>query len=255
MQGVLLTIPISADAAAKGGTNEGKLKNIQFGTKDGRTLYLKEVSFSITVNTQGGDIPSGDRLIVEDISASQGATLNLDIQFEFETDNFTGYQFDLVLPDGLNVVLDEEGVYYKSHNVSASHLSSCDRFVCLSTSSMVFKKKNGILLTIPLSVDTAVKNGALEGKLKSIQLGTQNGSTIYFEDVPFSIVIGENSPVGDINYDGLITIADVMALVNIILGKDDVEPYVYNHKAADVNGDGSITIADVTALVNIILGK
>lgn len=264
MQGVLLTIPISADATADGGTYEGTLKKIQFGTKDGQTIYLDDVPFSIKVNSQGGETPSGDRLIVEGVSASQGATVNLDIQFEFETDNFTGYQFDLVLPSGVDAVIDEEGaptfelgegVYYKSHIVSASHLSSCDRFVCLSTSSMVFKKKNGILLTIPLSVDAAVKNGALQGKLKSIQFGTQNGSTIYFEDVPFTIMVGDESPVGDINYDGLISIADVTALVNIILGKDNEEPYVYNHKAADVNGDKAISISDVTALVNIILGK
>ena len=60
---------------------------------------------------------------------------------------------------------------------------------------------------------------------------------------------------GDVNGDGNVTIADVTALVNIILGKDDTEPYQYDHAAADVNGDGSVTIADVTALVNIILGK
>lgn len=36
-------------------------------------------------------------------------------------------------------------------------------------------------------------------------------------------------------------------------GKDTAN--TYNHLAADVNRDGSITIADVTALVNIILGK
>ena len=59
--------------------------------------------------------------------------------------------------------------------------------------------------------------------------------------------------VGDTNGDGSITIADVTALVNIILGKDTAG--TYNHAAADVNLDGSITIADVTALVNIILGK
>ena len=61
--------------------------------------------------------------------------------------------------------------------------------------------------------------------------------------------------LGDVNRDGSITIADVTALVNVILGKDNAEPYVYNHRVADVNGDGSTTIADVTALVNIILGK
>lgn len=60
---------------------------------------------------------------------------------------------------------------------------------------------------------------------------------------------------GDVNRDGSITIADVTALVNVLLGKDDAEPYAYDHEAADANADGSITIADVTALVNILLAK
>jgi hypothetical protein len=57
--------------------------------------------------------------------------------------------------------------------------------------------------------------------------------------------------VGDVNKDGSITIADVTALVNIILGKTTD----YDEWLADVNGDKSVTIADVTALVNMILGK
>ena len=68
-------------------------------------------------------------------------------------------------------------------------------------------------------------------------------------------VLKSGGLIGDVNRDGSITIADVTALVNIILGKDDAEPYQYDHLAADVNQDGSITIADVTALVNVILGK
>ena len=55
---------------------------------------------------------------------------------------------------------------------------------------------------------------------------------------------------GDVNLDGSVTIADVTALVNIILGKASE-----SHGVADINDDGSVTIADVTALVNIILGK
>ena len=54
---------------------------------------------------------------------------------------------------------------------------------------------------------------------------------------------------GDVNGDKQVTIADVTALVNIILGKED------ENVVADVNDDGAVTIADVTALVNIILGK
>lgn len=55
--------------------------------------------------------------------------------------------------------------------------------------------------------------------------------------------------------DGQIGIADVTALVNILLGKDDAVPHEYDHAAADVNNDGSTSIADVTELVNMILGK
>lgn len=63
--------------------------------------------------------------------------------------------------------------------------------------------------------------------------------------------------VGDVNRDGTITISDVTALVNIILGKAtySADAGKYDFEAADVNTDKTITIADVTALVNIILGK
>ena len=67
-----------------------------------------------------------------------------------------------------------------------------------------------------------------------------------------ALIIAGQLLKGDVNGDGTITIADVTALVNIILGKGNTE---YKQAIADVNGDGSITIADVTALVNIILGK
>jgi hypothetical protein len=147
-----------------------------------------------------------------------------------------------------------EGVYYKSHNVSASHLASCDRFVCLSTSSQIFKKMNGVLLTIPVSVASSC-SGVLQGVLKNIQFGTRDGKTYYLENASFEITIGGDLLIGDVNRDGQITIADVTALVDIILGKDDVEPYRYDHLAADVDRNGTITISDVPSLVNIILGQ
>jgi hypothetical protein len=57
--------------------------------------------------------------------------------------------------------------------------------------------------------------------------------------------------VGDVNADGSVSVADVTALVNIVLGKTRE----YNEKMADVNGDGNVSVADVTALVNLVLGK
>ena len=54
---------------------------------------------------------------------------------------------------------------------------------------------------------------------------------------------------GDVNGDKQVTVADVTALVNVILGK------ATRNDACDVNGDTFVTKADVTALVYIILGK
>ena len=60
---------------------------------------------------------------------------------------------------------------------------------------------------------------------------------------------------GDMNSDGKVTVSDLMVVVDIFLGKDNIEPYKYNHTRADMNGDNTITIADVIEMVNIILGK
>ena len=59
---------------------------------------------------------------------------------------------------------------------------------------------------------------------------------------------------GDINDDGQRSIADITALVNRLLGKQEQSSKLFI-PSADVNGDNSTTISDVTELVNILLGK
>jgi len=56
---------------------------------------------------------------------------------------------------------------------------------------------------------------------------------------------------GDVNADGEVNIADVNALISIILGNSTAEDYV---GVSDVNGDAEINIADVNAVIAIILG-
>ena len=63
----------------------------------------------------------------------------------------------------------------------------------------------------------------------------------------------EGSVEGDVNRDGSISIADVTAIINIILGKDNLEPFQYDHEAADVNHDNIIGDDDITALISILL--
>lgn len=66
-----------------------------------------------------------------------------------------------------------------------------------------------------------------------------------------ALAIRRSAQSADINNDGSTTVADLTALMNILLNQAGD----YNETAADVNGDEAITSADVLALVKIILGK
>ena len=54
---------------------------------------------------------------------------------------------------------------------------------------------------------------------------------------------------GDVNGDGSVTISDVTALIDLLLGGGTI-----NNPAADCNGDSNVTISDVTALIDYLLG-
>ena len=60
-----------------------------------------------------------------------------------------------------------------------------------------------------------------------------------------------NPSLGDVNGDKAITIADVMMIVNNIMGKANDNFLIEN---ADLNGDRQISVADVMALVSIVIG-
>ena len=70
----------------------------------------------------------------------------------------------------------------------------------------------------------------------------------------FTTICEEGSPLqGDINGDGEVSVADVTALITILL-----DPSMASERArqsADVNNDGEISIADVTALITLVLAE
>jgi len=69
---------------------------------------------------------------------------------------------------------------------------------------------------------------------------------ITFDATP---VVEPSFEIGDVNHDNNVSIADVTALIDILLSNDAEAP-----AEADVNGDTNVTIADVTALIDKLLG-
>ena len=68
------------------------------------------------------------------------------------------------------------------------------------------------------------------------------------EDAGWSPYAGMLYEIGDVNGDGHVTIADVSALIDLLLAGTTT-----GNDAADVNGDGHVTIADVSALIDLLL--
>ena len=56
---------------------------------------------------------------------------------------------------------------------------------------------------------------------------------------------------GDLNFDGIINVIDIVTMVNVIVSDGDLSPNVL--LVADFNGDGIINVIDVVSLVNNII--
>lgn len=98
----------------------------------------------------------------------------------------------------------------------------------------------------------------LTGIEEDAQYDVKGFLTVYKQEleiypVEISKVGGEDPGVpGDVTGDGEVDIADVNAIINIMLQKNPASDYPGN---ADVTGDGGVDIADVNAVINIMLGK
>ncbi|MBQ1737819.1 MAG: dockerin type I repeat-containing protein, partial [Muribaculaceae bacterium] len=77
----------------------------------------------------------------------------------------------------------------------------------------------------------------------------------FFNDpVPFTVGNWVTPPdpqflLGDVDGDGKVSITDVTALIDLLLGDGT---YV---EAGDMNGDGALTITDVTDLIDLLLAQ
>ena len=82
-------------------------------------------------------------------------------------------------------------------------------------------------------------NAATTGEQYSLKIP---GMELVYANMP------QNVPLtGDVNGDGEIGIADINAVIDLILSSGFL-------LAADVNGDGEVNIADINAIIDLILG-
>ena len=178
-------------------------------------------------------------------------------------EQITAFQFDIVLPRALTIngISDNYGSYMidvaYTNRARVSHIIDAEyqndgsiRVIGYSSQNDAFRYYDGELLNIGVAVQDWVSNGDYYVTLKNIRLINTEGKE--FKPYDTSFVITVSGLKGDANNDGQVTMSDVVAIVNYVLGQANANFNFYN---ADVNGNGDVTMADVVGVVNIVMGK
>ena len=197
----------------------------------------------------------GNVMFCENFGAVPGATITLPIQLT-NADAIQGFEFKLVLPEGVSVETNGEGKLMATLTdrastqglEGASQGNNTYQFVFTSTNRLL--GTSGAVVNIPLVVAEGMAVGLYDVVVKDVELvkyGTS--SQIHHGDRTATLTIKEMT-LGDVNGDGRVSVADAISIINYVLGRT---PVSFITKAADVNGDGEISLADAVATVDIIL--
>ena len=208
---------------------------------------------------------ASDVLRVLDLQITSGESVTLNIELNNTTTNLMGFQCDINLPEGLSLELKANGrpaatlgerFATTEHSIASSCLANGDyRFIATSMDGEAILGTTGTLFSVILKADASlVSSTKLTGTIKNIEFNTQDNQKLIFDNTTFVVIVETPFILGDANGDGVVSIADAVAVVNYILTNGNPTGE-FIEGAADVDGIEGITIADAIAIVNIILGE
>lgn len=216
-----------------------------------------------------------DNFIVADFSIAQGETKTVSVELNNPENEYIAFEFDMTLPEGLTILEDEDGYLLTelnsnrgtaNHELMASRMADGSyHFVCYSFPNTKLRGTSGEILTMTVcAAEDATPATGLEGKMLNQKLSDPQKNPVTFDDFTFQIDITEPASeegccphgckMGDLNFDGSLTVTDVVLLVNEILGGGEHIGCPKGCLLGDMNGDGTVTVTDVVVLVNLILG-
>ncbi len=173
-----------------------------------------------------------------------------------------GFEFDLYLPDGITVAVDNDGfpeVYLSSERTNERKTNSFDaafqedgslRVLAASTNGSTISGTDGEIVTVKVNVDGNLPEGDYTLLLKNISLSEGSNAVSHRTDQVKGKLTIVNGLLGDANRDTYVDVADFTATAHHILGNT---PESFNAKAANANEDDIIDVGDLTAIAHLIL--
>ena len=166
---------------------------------------MKKILFSIMalLAIAGTSRAQTNAFSVADIELPKNYEATLTVNFQFDAaDTYTGYSFNLQLPEELEFVMAEgTDVAYTqgschdaSHSVTANLSEGLVKVAGLSLSSKPLKGTSGVLLTFTIKPKAAVTVGQkFTGTIKDILLVPVEGAKQNLAESNFTVTIGEDA--------------------------------------------------------------
>ncbi len=235
----------SSNTAIATVTEGGVLSAVGFGTTTITCTAHNGVSAQCEVTVSNG-------LMAANVLGCQSSGVTLPILMS-NTKNIAGFQFELVLPEGVTVREYRTSERTASHSITMKELSTgAIRFVVASMTNKLVSGTEGAVAYIVLDIgkNTAVGDHTIQ--LTHVQLTEKNDTELITIDAPdqLSTLTVTEATLGDVNNDGRINVTDVIAIIAHIL---EDTPSWFVEAAADLNGDGLVNVTDAVAAIQMAL--
>ena len=239
-------------------------------TNDG-TNIAASCAITVNISEPDTDISQIDNVVyMESTEVSAGSEETLSIKMK-NTDGIQTLQFDLYLPDGVEVLTDEDDFELIELSTERTTARKMDQFsvqrmsngayrvLINSSRGYTFDGTDGEIATVQVGISETMTPGNYPVIFRDIVL--VNTSSVGYETdyVKCSLNIPDYKP-GDVNNDTKVNAIDLNAITNYILERRDF-PFSFNKKAANINGDKEtngdekINAIDLNAVTNMILNQ
>ena len=150
-------------------------------------------------------------LYVESQTCQAGESYTLSVKMK-NSNSICGYQFDLVLPEGVTVAQDDESFYLISLSTerttakktdyfnSAKQTDGSIRVLAASTQNITFSGNTGEVATIKINVASTVADGDYPVILKNIVTSDTDAKTYEVDNVESTLTIGKVTTTYDEGY-------------------------------------------------------
>ena len=233
-------------------------------------------------------------LSIEDFTISAGETKTMLVDLNNPDTQVTLVQFDLRLPTGLSIAVEDEELAvdiagrttWKKHSLSTSEVNGTTRFLLASQSNAVLTGTSGAIISITLTAASTFNGGdiKLEGQLivtpteeatepadytyhlegvsgekcAPPTITRNNGQLTFSCETEGAVCHYEITRSGEGNTVTLSSTADYVVSVWATKAgyqNSDVATTTITLKQGDVNVDGVVSISDAVSVVNIILNN